>query len=328
MQTPRILSNSSNNTSLNRESEQDMFVTYYPLALVISGSLFNLVTFGILWRPAFRDTHKRPTIHYMRTIAIFDILMLYGWNFDHFLYGAYGFTLSGYSVPFCKIFSFWNYFTCQVSAWLRVFICLDRYLSLSYLHKTWFSQSKNVLTIIACIVSVFTIINFHLFIFACYNNPDGTLNKGSYVYRVYPLWDYLNLALYNCVPFIFMFIFNSGVIYHLFRIHQNSLVQNSRIQHRSISITLVITTFLFVIMTVPATIFYAFFFQTSSYFILHFFDSILYTYHVLSFFLYFITFPEFRREALKLAICNKWRNTQSLSTVTKFSTAPAQLDEI
>ncbi|CAF1577040.1 unnamed protein product [Rotaria magnacalcarata] len=323
-----MLSNSSNNASLNSGSEQNMLVTYFPFTLVIFGSLFNLVTFGILCRPAFRNTHKRPTIHYMRTIAIFDILMLYGWNSDHFLSGAYGFTLSEYSVPFCKIFSFLNYFTSQVSAWLRVFICLDRYLSLRYLHKTWFSQSKSVLIIIACIISVFTIINFPFFIFVCYNNPDGTVNIGSYFYSVYPLWNYLNVGLYNCTPIIFMFIFSSGVIYYLFRIRQNSSVQNSRIQHRSISITLVITTFLFVIMTVPATIFYSVFSQTSSYIILQLLDSIHYTYHVLSFFLYFITFPEFRREALKLATCNKRRNTQSLSPVTKFPIAPVQLDGI
>ncbi|CAM4742951.1 unnamed protein product [Rotaria magnacalcarata] len=271
-----MLSNSSNNASLNSGSEQNMLVTYFPFTLVIFGSLFNLVTFGILCRPAFRNTHKRPTIHYMRTIAIFDILMLYGWNSDHFLSGAYGFTLSEYSVPFCKIFSFLNYFTSQVSAWLRVFICLDRYLSLRYLHKTWFSQSKSVLIIIACIISVFTIINIHILLFTCHYNIDGSIDRQARLYEIYPIWDYMHLTLYNCVPFIFMFIFIGGVIYHVTRIRRNSTIQNSRIQHRSISITSVITTVLFLIMTMPTTLCLAFFFRTISYFILLIFDSILY----------------------------------------------------
>jgi hypothetical protein len=75
-----------------------MFVTYYPLTLVIVGTLFNSFTFFILCRLAFQDTGKRPTIHYMRVVAIFGILMLYGWNLDHYLWGAYGFTLQLYFI--------------------------------------------------------------------------------------------------------------------------------------------------------------------------------------------------------------------------------------
>jgi len=311
------MSNTTSNISTSDDSGIDMYVTYYPLALVIVGTVFNLFTFGIFWRPTFRDTNKRPTIHYMRAIAIFDILMLYGWNFDHYLSGAYGFTLQTYSIPSCKFFSFLNYFTPQCSAWLRVFICLDRYLSLSRLHKTWFSQSRNVLFIITCIITVFTIINFQFFLFACYYNEDGTVNTDSHLYEIYPLWDDMNLGLYNCAPFIFMFIFNSGVIYHLIRLRQTSTVQNSRIQHRSITITLVITTFLFSIMTIPGTVGFAFFSNTASYITLHLLDTILYTYHILSFPLYMITFTEFRREVIRLLTCNKWSNSQPLSVATK-----------
>jgi len=257
----------------------------------------------------------------MRTIAIFDILMLYGWNLDHYLSGAHGYTLQTYNVPACKFFSFLNYFAAQVSAWLRVFICLDRYLSLSRLHKTWFSQSKHVLIIINCILIVFTIINFPMFLFACYYNADGTVNADSHLYQVYPMWDYMNLGFYNCAPFLFMVIFNSGVIYHLILLQKTSTVQNSQIQHRSISITLVITTFLFLIMTIPGTVAYAFFSSTASVAALHAFDAILYTYHILSFPIYMITFTEFRREVIRTVTCNKWRNTQPTSGATKSTAA-------
>jgi len=315
------MSNTTSNTSTSVDSEGDMFVTYYPLTLVIVGTLLNSCTFAIFWRPTFRDTSKRPTIHYMRTIAIFDILMLYGWNLDHYLSGAHGYTLQAYTVPSCKFFSFLNYFAAQVSAWLRVFVCLDRYLSLSRLHKTWFSQSKNVLIIIAGIIVVFTIINFPFFLFVCYYNADGTVNTDSHLYEVYPTWDFMNLGLYNCAPFILMVIFNSGVIYHLIRLRQTSTVQNSKIQHRSISITLVITTFLFLIMTIPGTVAYAFFSTTASVVALHAFDAILYTYHILSFPIYMITFTEFRREVIGVITCNKWRNTQPTSGATKSTAA-------
>jgi hypothetical protein len=308
--------------SVNDGNNADMVATYYPFTLVIVGTIFNSFTFFILCRPAFQDTDKRPTVHYMRAVAIFDILMLYGWNLDHYLSGAHGFTLQLYSIPLCKFFSFFDYFTPQVSAWLRVFICLDRYLSLSRLHKTWFSQSKSVLIIIASIIIVFTIINFQFFLFACFYQSDGTIDPNARLYIIYPLWDMMNLGFYNCAPFILMAIFNSGVIYHLVQLRQKSTVQNSRIKHRSIYTTLVITTFLFSIMTIPSTVGYAFF-RNTSLVILHLFDSMLYTYHILSFPLYMITFTEFRQEVLRLITCNKWRNSQPLSTATKSTGAQA-----
>jgi hypothetical protein len=299
-------SNSSNISTVNNRSKY-MFVTYYPFILIIIGTLFNFFTFVVLSLPTFRTISRRPTIHYMRAIAIFDILMLYGWNLDHYLFGAHGFTLLLYSITSCKIVAFLNYFTPQVSAWLRVFICLDRYLSLSPPHKTWFNQSKNVLNIIACIIIVFTLINLHLLIFACFRNPNGTVNPSARFYNIYPLWDYVNLVLYNCTPFIFMVIFNSGVIYHLSRLRQTSTVQNSRIQHRSITITFVITTFLFSLMTIPATVGFAFFSNTASYIVLHLLDTILYTYHILSFPLYMITFSEFRQVFLLIILNRQYR---------------------
>ena len=293
-------------------TSEQMFVTYYPLALVIVGTLFNSFTFFILCRPVFRDTDKRPTIHYMRAVAIFDILMLYGWNLDHYLWGTRRITLITYTIPTCKFFSFLNYFAAQVSAWLRVFISLDRYLSLSRLHKTWFSKSRSVLIIIACIIIIFTIINFQFFLYACYYTEDGSISINSSLYLIYPLWDMMNLGLYNCAPFILMVIFNSGVIYHLIVLRQKSTVQNSRINHRSIYITLIITTFLFSIMTIPGTVGYAFF-GDASLTLLHAFDSMMYTYHILSFPLYMITFTEFRKEVLALAKCN-WNNRIGIST--------------
>jgi 7 transmembrane receptor (rhodopsin family) len=318
------MSMNTSNSSMDVSKSRDLFVTYYPFTLIIVGTSFNLITLLVLCRPTFHDTNKRPTIHYMRAIAIFDILMLYGWNFDHYLIGAFNFTLRAYSVGFCKIVSFINYFTPQVSAWLRVFICLDRYLSLSRLHKTWFSQSKNVLIIIGSINLVFFIWNSPFFLFVCYTNPDGTVNTGSTYFAIYPLWDMMNLGLYNCAPFVGMVVLNSGVIYHLIRLRQTSTVQNSKIQHGAISVTLVITTCLFLIMTIPATVAFTFFYEASSYVLLQSLDSMLFTYHILSFPLYMITFTEFRQEVIRLVTCRTCRNLPPSKTVTKVTGVPSE----
>jgi hypothetical protein len=102
-----------------------------------------------------------------------------------------------------------------------------------------------------------------------------------------------------------MVIINSGIIHHLIHLQKIRRISNSRIQSRSVSKTLVITTFLFVIMTVPATVSYAFFSGIASTTVLHMMDGISYSYHVTSFLLYFITFTEFRKVFIAMIKCSK-----------------------
>ncbi|CAF1080001.1 unnamed protein product [Adineta steineri] len=163
----------------------------------------------------------------------------------------------------CKIFGFLNYFAGQSSAWLRVFMCFDRYLSASRLRRPWCSREK----------------------------------------------DNINLGVYNCIPFILMLIFNSGVIYHSLKRRQVRMIQQSQIQHRAISISLVIITFPFLIMTIPATIVAAFSSTTPPTNLTKILDSILYTYHITSFPLYLITFKEFLWEFIKMVTCKNNNRT-------------------
>jgi hypothetical protein len=293
---------STNTTTISTVSIGSLIVAYYALALIIVGTILNLLTFLILCRSTFRDTNARATLHYMRTIAIFDIFMLYGWNLDHYLVITHEFSLHEYSIASCKFISFISVFATQTSAWLRVFICIEQYASSTRLYRTCFSRSKSILIIIACIIITSILLNLHILIFACYRRSNGTISIQAQSYQIYPLWDYVQLGVYNCIPFILMVIFNSGVIYHLIHLRRTTTIRNSRIQNRTITLTLVITTSLFLIMAIPANVADSFF-RKSNQTILHFLDGILYTYHITSFPLYLITFSEFRRECIAMLTC-------------------------
>ena len=317
-----MLTDSNINSSISEITNDSEFalVAYYPLFLIITGTILNTTTLTVLCRSPFRDTKKQPVMHYMRTIAVFDILMLYGWNIDHYLSSVHGFTLGRSFIPSCKLINFISYSTTQTSAWLRVFVCFDRYLSLSRLNRTWFGKSKSILIIISSIIGVFLLLNLHIVIFACYINPDGTINPNAVHYTIYPLWDCVHLGVYNCAPFVLMVLCDSGVIYHLIRLRRTTTVQNSRIQHRSISITLVITSTLFLIMTIPSGVTFAFFQSTAHISVLRIVDAIYFTYHILSFPLYMITFTEFRREFIAMIKCyqrNRVAPTNNPALVTQ-----------
>ena len=281
---------------------QTLIVAYYALVLVIVGTCLNLLTFVVMYQSNFRQTRTRTTRQYILAISIFDILTLYGWNLRHYLSGVHGFTLEHESMFLCKYFAFFNYFTAQTSAWLRVLICFDRYLSLSRTELTWFNRSKNVPIVVGCVIGFFALLNGILFIYGCSYDANGNLSNQGWAFNIYPLWDYVNLVFYNCLPFFFMVLCNSGVIYYLTRVSRTTAIQTLRLQNRATSLTLLITTFLFIVMTVPATIAFAFF-STSDKALLSSLDGILYTYHVMSFPLYLSTLAKFRRKFWSLIIC-------------------------
>ena len=278
---------------------EQWIVAQFSITVTVVGTVFNALTLFILCRTSFRETSARPVIHYMRAMAVFDTLMLYGWNIDHYLKPIHGFTLQTLNIPMCRFLSFLNYFAAQASAWFRVFVSLDRYLALSRLHRTWFGKSQNVLIVIFCVILITTLINGLFFVVGCSINSNGSISVLSWAFQIYPTWDYLNLVFYNCLPFLLMMIFNCGVIYHLIKLRQTSTLATSRIDHRSISVTLLTTTFLFLLMTIPVTVAFAFFFWIDVA-ILRALDGLLYSYHVLSFPLYLLTFDEFRNQFLIL----------------------------
>jgi hypothetical protein len=53
-----------------------LIVAYYPLFLMVVGTLLNFLTFLILCQLTFKHTRKQPTIHYMRAIAIYVYSLL------------------------------------------------------------------------------------------------------------------------------------------------------------------------------------------------------------------------------------------------------------
>lgn len=282
-----------------------IFFDNYLLFLMIAGTILNLLTLFTLCQPIFRDGKKYAAIHYMRAVAVFDILMLYGWNLNHYISAVQGWTPLTKTMTSCRIALFFGYMTCQVSAWLRVLISIDRYLLVTSVQPRLFNKPKTIICMILCVVLCFVIFNSQFLLVGCSFTSNGQVDINSYLFKTFPLWDYMNLGIYNGIPFILMTIYNSGLIYKLIYFQQRSLVTSSQNRSRSISITLLVTTCLFLIMTIPASIVFAFFYETVNPTFLRMIDAILYTYHILSFPTYFLTFNKFRNVFFQMIRCKK-----------------------
>ncbi|CAF1505581.1 unnamed protein product [Rotaria magnacalcarata] len=307
-----------------RASLGTLVFTYYPLCLTCATTILNSLILIILYQKVFR---QRPTILYMRAIALIDIVLLYGWNLDHFFRLKFGFEVDRLSVISCKLSTYLNHFLNQSSAWLRVCMCIDRFYSLNQIrHCRINDRHRRVIFSIVFTVIVIALVNIHLPIFACYSHNNGTQISGnSRSFRLYPSWSYINLALYNIIPFILMLTFNLLIIRHLILIKRTSLLQQSRIRHSSISIPILLSAFLFCLMTTPPAVIFGFFhkqLQTVAFqhIVLSLLDSIKYTYHSLSFLLYFVTLAEFRKEFFRLFQC-RCETRQKLSQIINSITA-------
>lgn len=270
----------------------------------------------ILYRKKFR---QRPTTHYMRAIAMVDILMIYGWNLDHFLRLRFGFEIDRLTIITCKIFMYFNNSCNQAAAWFRVLMCADRLYTLNQVRQSrTMTRHRTVLLIIGITIGVICLLNLHIPIFTCYRPENSTrIVPDSLYYSVYPMWNYVNLAVYNCLPFLAMVFFDVRIVRHLMAARSCSTVKHPRVQHTSIAASMFLSTFLFLLMTTPSTI--TFIFSPDVFPSVEFrkklviaLDSMQYTYHSAAFFVYFATLIEFRMEFHRMMPCSSCLDIRSL----------------
>ncbi|CAF0829848.1 unnamed protein product [Adineta ricciae] len=303
--------------------------TYYPLALTCVTTVLNILIIIILSQKVFR---QRPTMRYMLVIAFVDMFLLYGWNLDHFFRLKYDFEVDRLSVLSCKLSTYINHVLSQSSAWLRVWMCVDRFCALNQIRqRRAVHQHRRVFLLIALTFIIIMVINLHLPIFACYAykyHNQTRIAGGSLHFPLYPTWNYINLALYNIIPFVLMLVFNVLIIRHLILIQRTSTIRHSRIRHTTISIPILLSAFLFCLMTTPPALIWAFFYKAIragifQEYLMSLIDSVKYTYHSLGFFLYFITLVEFRKEFFRLMHCRCINTNELIKFIQSTTTGRA-----
>ncbi len=101
-------------------------LSVYALALVIIGTLGNILTIIILCR---RNLRRSVTMRYLIAVSICDTISLYGWNLNNF----YKFTISQdndnleeLSLLHCRIISYLSFVGLQLSSWCLTVVSLGK----------------------------------------------------------------------------------------------------------------------------------------------------------------------------------------------------------
>lgn len=96
-----------------------------------------------------------------------------------------------------------------------------------------------------------------------YQNPNFHRYKYSSKFSLSPWWDIVHMYIYTIAPFIIMLSFNSLLIYATISKRLSLTKESSKSQQRkrNLTISLLVVTFSFLIMTVPSTIAFGYLYE-------------------------------------------------------------------
>lgn len=192
---------------------------------------------------------------------------------------------------------------------------IDRALSLYWSQwKQSYGRIKYTNYYIAILTTICILLNGHILFLNGYRTSSGIIT--CYATRsnpgyIYPQWQRVHLAVYNLCPFAVMCICNTYIIYVTVRSGRAQIEstlkgarRKSMERYWQFTALLIIVTFAFVLLTLPACIYFVFFRNDLAsksernyrFMIQILLNSIQFTSHAINFFLYCFSADSFRHE--------------------------------
>ncbi|XP_059164852.1 probable G-protein coupled receptor 139 [Physella acuta] len=249
-----------------------VLLLYVPPVLLVMGTMGNLLSFLIL---RHKSMNQQSIYVYLSTLAIFDSLVLYFGLLRLWVDEVSGLDIRTKSTWLCKGLLMLNYTSSDVSVWLIVAVTFERYVIVSHpLQAPHFCQDSRAKKIIAGIILVFLLVNFH-FLFTVDLNPSkASEQKRSVRYECSPnpgyehliqvVWPWVDALLYGFGPFVLISVFNSIIVFKICKANNSraQLVQG-RVQRNSspveagnirITVMLLTISFSFLLTTLPSNL--------------------------------------------------------------------------
>ena len=290
-------------------------LAYINLAIIVLGLVGNSLCFFIFrCSSSFRNM---PSMVYLSFVAVFDTLALFEWNLNHYTSSIFDIEISSISIPICRIYTFMQYTSLQASALIMSAMCIDRYITVaslpgSFLYRLPFRTNRTAFIWSTAIV-LFTILlnsqilfSLGIYIESGSNSTDLKVDCRKYSYGFDSnIWDQVNILFLDLVPFLVMITFNLLLIINIKKTNINhSQNRKSEVKKRNLTITLLFVSFLFLVITVPSNILFAYFYDlvlsTLSLQFIYIVDDIFFLNNCNLFFVCFLSNPKFRKSITSL----------------------------
>ncbi|XP_046367889.2 thyrotropin-releasing hormone receptor-like [Haliotis rufescens] len=227
----------------------------------------------------------------------------------------------------CKILNFLTLFLVTYSNWILVAMAVERFVAVKYPLKisVFWSIKRAYVSLIMLGVLMFGVYSHLFWTFTSGNGIDcGMFIEYVQFYR--DIWYWISAAVYSIIPCILLLSLNVLIIRAIKISRQQRIemsVESEKAQttgktvrqDRQITVMLMTVTFVFVILTVPRTIYvvvdlfwtveYGTLEDAQKYLINQVTFFLCDSNHAINFYLYFITGRKFRRQFLDLCMCRK-----------------------
>lgn len=272
--------------------------------LLVLGSVGNFLTIVVI--TCRRTLRSSPWAVYLVLLAIADLSVLYTGLLGNIILATLGINVFTISDLTCKFGCFFTFYAEQVESWILVQLSIERlfavYWPLTY--STFYTRSKAGLGVaISALVLMFP--NLHWFWMyglevssLASNNKTCRAIDVKYHDFVLGVWSWVDLILCSLLPFILMLVINLAIIIQVKCKLHDSLRSSS--QMNNMTLTLIIVTFTFFLLTAPLALYTAMHPDVVNVVLKDTFQIMNYSNYAINFLLYCMTAPKFRKELVAL----------------------------
>lgn len=259
----------------------DYLMAYSPFLLITIGAVGNLSVLVVLCTN--HELKQQSSMMTFVFISILDFFSLFTWNLDTYFKAIQGYAYEDTSLVLCRLMVFIQYFSIISSALLLSFISLDRYFTIiakpgSALARLPFGKARTSLIWSFCITIFAFLLNFHILILNGYleasnnnnnqtieaSNSTNNIHCGFYEtkFSLYRSWNVVKLCMYSIILALIMFVSNTLIILKTIQLGRYLDQKNKQSiklfqKKRHMTVSLLIITFLFLVMTLPGSIYFA-----------------------------------------------------------------------
>ena len=294
------------------DTERNIWIYASPV-LIILGTIGNILSGKVMLGKRLR---RYTTSVYLIGLAVVDTCILYSNMPWRWINAVFNINVLNLSVAYCKIGIFITYYTIDLQVWLLVCVNMERFTAvfLPTKAKRWFTK-RTALIQMTIVASVLFVVNSHIFWtqtlldygsgYVCVEHPDFA----TFRLQVY---GWIDLVLASVLPFSVMFLSSIAISVKLYM--QSKIGGGSGgNKTTTISIMLITVCLVFILCTLPVTIFLA----DSDYFLHRYgccftwhiiwplLSILMYTNNAINFLLYSISGPRFRDELRRMFPCCK-----------------------
>lgn len=298
------------------------FLNFSSVITMIFGSIGNCLVYKLYSSVSFK---KFSLSIYFRTISIIDSLNMLN-IFILYIRHQFGIDLSQSIRLFCTFQTYLTYIPGAISAWLMVFVSVDRFFKIGYPRRLQVIFNKNIQLAIIVTTIVF---NYVYYSFITWNSMivmNNATNESICFENVnYSLLNWMDFYNSTVIPFLLMILLSLAIIYHVLKSRLKIMAKNSEGQRirgrdRKFATGLISLNFMFLMLNLPIVIFNLFTIDVDSdtLNVLSYFTILLYYLNsAIGFYVQLIMNSLFRTEFLVLLRLNKVQGTE-IATITAF----------